>query len=146
MDILDTNLDCMDDIVDFSIQSLDDSNGNYPSHLDRLNETNSPLLGEEPGRPNWTPPESWAVVTDDEGTEEDGWSSSSDESDDGGTETPQPQDTHIRIYHSNNTYHLAYIATNVEVSKLTSELNGKSLIEDHHRLYLKERGRGMFSD
>ncbi|KAF9455702.1 hypothetical protein BDZ94DRAFT_1293120 [Collybia nuda] len=43
-----------------------------------------PLLGTEPGRPSWTPPESWAVEKDGEEADEDGGSSSSDESIAGG--------------------------------------------------------------
>ena len=53
----------------------------------------------------------------------------------------------IRIYRANNTYHVVSIPFNVTVAALTPALNKKLLLGDdrvQHRLYLKERGRGMF--
>lgn len=51
----------------------------------------------------------------------------------------------IRIYRSNNTYHVASIKPTVTVAELTPVLNQKLLTEsdrETHKLYLKERGRG----
>jgi adenylate cyclase len=52
----------------------------------------------------------------------------------------------VRIYRANNTYHVASIGLSVTVADLTPVLNNKLLAESEretHRLYLKERGRGM---
>lgn len=54
----------------------------------------------------------------------------------------------IRIYRSNNSYHVASIKLSVTVGELTPVLNTKLLGEkerETHRLYLKERGRGEHS-
>lgn len=52
----------------------------------------------------------------------------------------------VRIYRANNTYHVASIGLSITVADLTPVLNAKLLQESEretHRLYLKERGRGM---
>jgi adenylate cyclase len=52
----------------------------------------------------------------------------------------------VRIYRANNTYHVASIGLSVTVANLTPVLNNKLLVESEretHRLYLKERGRGV---
>lgn len=54
----------------------------------------------------------------------------------------------VRIYRANNTYHVASIGLTVTVADLTPVLNNKLLQEserESHRLYLKERGRGVYA-
>lgn len=52
----------------------------------------------------------------------------------------------VRIYRANGSYHVAQIPPHATVADLTPSLNAK-VLRDHeretHRLYLKERGRGM---
>ena len=52
----------------------------------------------------------------------------------------------VRIYRANGSYHVAQIPPHATVADLTPSLNAK-VLRDHeretHKLYLKERGRGM---
>lgn len=53
----------------------------------------------------------------------------------------------VRIYRANGSYHVAQIPPHATVADLTPSLNAK-VLRDHeresHKLYLKERGRGMY--
>lgn len=115
---------------------------------------------EDGDSPSWIPPESWAVEK--EGN--DLVYSSSDESVSERPTSVVPSrkkkarqsraprgrdgDTmyKIRIYRANNSYHVVSIDLGVTVADLTPQLNKKLLLREDaevHRLYLKERGRGM---
>jgi adenylate cyclase len=137
------------------------------------NSSTSNLNGDGPGSSTWTPPESWAVEKE-EGGDPDAVESSSDDSvvggkgkgcamnGDGGPKQYRKRKQvkkqqrlsviserpyRIRIYRTNNTYHVFSIPFNVTVAALTPTLNKKLLLGNdrvQHRLYLKERGRGMF--
>ena len=118
--------------------------------------------------PSWTPPESWAVEK--EGNDDTDGDSSSDESvpnnhhdrPTSSTQTrkrkarqsraPRGRDNDamykVRIYRANNSYHVVSIDLSVTVGDLTPQLNKKLLLREDaevHRLYLKERGRGMIT-
>lgn len=53
----------------------------------------------------------------------------------------------IRIYRANNTFHIASLGPHATVANLTPALNEKLLLGkevETHKLYLKERGRGVW--
>ncbi|KIJ92315.1 hypothetical protein K443DRAFT_135321 [Laccaria amethystina LaAM-08-1] len=142
-----------------------------PPGFNRIpNSSTSNLNGDGPGSSTWTPPESWAVEKE-EGGDPDAAESSSDDSvvggkgkgcamnGDGGPKQYRKRKQvkkqqrlsviserpyRIRIYRTNNTYHVFSIPFNVTVAALTPALNKKLLLGNdrvQHRLYLKERGR-----
>jgi len=118
-------------------------------------------------QPSWTPPESWWVEKEGEDADEPDYSSSE------GSVLGRPlsvapgahkrksrrktvikpskpppgyQSYKIRIYRANTSHHVASIGLTVTVSELTPVLNQKLLSDgerETHKLYLKERGRGM---
>jgi adenylate cyclase len=119
--------------------------------------------------PSWTPPESWWVEKEGEDGDEPDYSSS-----DGSvmarplslvpgahkrksrrktmmkpSKTPPGYQSYkIRIYRANTSHHVASIGLSVTVAELTPVLNQKLLTDterETHKLYLKERGRGVSS-
>lgn len=110
----------------------------------------------------WTAPESWAVERNDDVPQY----SSSDESDHENVGSRRSRRrTHqlawsidavdskgwerlykIRIYRANNTYHITSADLHVTVRQLSRQLDKKFRLDperEPHRLYLKEKGRGM---
>jgi adenylate cyclase len=128
--------------------------------------TTNVSLESHPDAPSWEPPESWSVEK--EGVALGEPDSSSSECSIVGRptsmvlnaqrkkvrrktavkplKTPSGYSSYkIRIYRTNNTFHVASIGLTVTVSELTPVLNQKLLTDgerETHRLYLKERGRG----
>lgn len=54
----------------------------------------------------------------------------------------------VRVYRANGSYHVAQIPPHATVADLTPSLNAKVLRNherESHKLYLKERGRGMYT-
>lgn len=98
---------------------------------------------------SWRPPESWAVEV--EGADPAvAYSSSDDDLREKKSKKMERRRTrtmyHIRIYRANNSHHVVTCDLDVTVAQLTPLLNKKLLLDpdvEPHRLYLKERGRGV---
>ena len=116
-----------------------------------------PTLRDGLNNSPWMAPESWAVEKglDAEMMSEE-WSSDGEDvkkhrkkrnTMSGKPRSHDEEPYRLRIYRRDNTYHVATISLKTSVSDLIPYLSNKMLHDparEMHRLYLKERGRGLF--
>jgi adenylate cyclase len=133
-------------------------------------------VGGRADSPSWTAPESWAVdlnMKDSLADTVENYTSSDEEGklsrpsatahvngvaakkrrrktlEPGGRRGSVYKEYRLRIYRANNVYHIVTITLGVTVANLIPVLNAKLLEESErepYRLYLRERGRGTWTD